>query len=127
VGAGLADEGDAHRRVIDEGVAVHRRQQPHGDRDDHRDGEGGEAELEGGGQALGDDGHRGSLEADGLAEVAAEQVAEEDEVLHGQRPVQPELGAQPGDLALGRVRRQKQRRRIAGETHDDEHHGGDQP
>ena len=64
---------------------------------------------------------------DRAAEVAAREVGEEDHVLHGQRPVEPQLGAHAEDLAARRVGGQEQRHRIAGQAHDDEDHGGHEP
>jgi len=64
---------------------------------------------------------------DGAAEVAPRQVGEKYAVLHGQRPVEPELGPHPEDLAARRVRREQQGHRIAGQAHDDEDYRRDQP
>jgi hypothetical protein len=64
---------------------------------------------------------------DGPAEVAAQDIAEEDAVLHGQRPVEAQVAPHPHDLARRRVGRQEQRHGITAQAHHDEDHGGDQP
>ena len=61
------------------------------------------------------------------AEVAAQDVAQEHRVLHGQRAVEAEILGDPLVLAARGIGRDQQRHRIAGQTHDHEDHGGDQP
>jgi hypothetical protein len=64
---------------------------------------------------------------DAAPEVAAERVAQEDAVLHGQRSVGAQLARHAGVLAARGVGRQQQWNGIAGEPHDHEHDGGDEP
>jgi hypothetical protein len=62
--------------------------------DDQRD----HGELDRRGQAFGDHvDHRAAVE-EALAEIALQRIADEDEEALDQRPVEAELGAQPGDL-----------------------------
>ena len=87
----------------------------------------GETELEGRGQIVEDDAGGRLAEMDGLTEIPVHDVAEEDRVLHRQRAVQAELGADAGKLALRRVGREQERHRIARQPHDDEDDGRDEP
>src|SRR5580765_1090705 len=123
----LADEGERHRRLIDGGVSFHGRDDPDGQGDQQRQGERGEAELEGRGQIVEDHSGGRLAEMDGLAKIPVHDVAEEDRVLHGERAVQAELGADAGKLALRRVGRQQERHRIARQPHDHEDDGRDEP
>ena len=98
-----------------------------GTRDEGGEHEGGEAQLERGGEVAPHHRKRGLAKVDGAAEVAAQDVSEEHPVLHGQRPIEAQLGAHAEDLAAGRVGRQQQGHGVAGQPHDDEHHGRDEP
>jgi hypothetical protein len=61
------------------------------------------------------------------AEIELEGVPEEDRILHGQRPIEAELTPHTFHFADGRVGREEKRDGIAGEAHDHEDHGGDEP
>ena len=68
---------------------------------------------------------RGHLPAVGIAEIARQRVAGEDQVLPPQRQVQPELAPRLLDQAGRRVVRQQHEDRVAGQARDDEdHHAG---
>jgi hypothetical protein len=102
----LPDQGQPHRGVIHQRVPSHRGEEPDGDGDQRGQEERGQSQLEGGGQIAADHVEGGLAEVDGAAEVAPRQVGEKDAILHGERPVEPELGPHPEDLAARRIRRE---------------------
>jgi len=64
----------------------------------------------------------GSLQEDGLAEIAVSELAQPIRELHRQRPIQSVSPAQRGDVGGGCLFAEHHRRRIAGgEPRDDEH------
>ncbi len=57
---------------------------------------------------------------EGLAEVAADEMAHEVPVLDRRRPVQAELLADGVQIGLARARLEQQHRRITGDPHEEE-------
>ena len=84
---------------------------PTSDRQDH----GGQRELDGGGQPLGDDREGGRPVLEGLAEVAADHARRKMRVLDVERLAQAELAVQLVDRGLGRALGQQHLGRIAGQ------------
>ena len=108
---GPRDAAEAHRQ------AEHRGQQ-----------QGHHPQLQAGGQAVLDDSEHRLLAGLGQAQIAAQQIAEEMAVLHRQRLIEAQLGAQ-GGASRGRGLGAEQRvDRIAGShPQQQEHQRGDQP
>src|SRR6266545_2288972 len=116
LGDGHAGQGHRHRRVVTPGVRAHRRDDGggHGDDDGHSNRQDDELEE-----------HRASAE-DGGAPVPLEELAEPDEVLHDERPVQAIGLAELDGVFLGvRVPEQGHDRVPRDRPHHDEHHQGD--
>src|SRR5213594_1454650 len=124
---GLADERQSHGDLVDRGVAPNRRDHADGQGDERREDERRQAELECRRQVAEYHAKGGLAKVDRPAEVPAENVAEEDNVLHRQGTVEAELGADAEDLAARGVGRQEQRHGIARQAHDHEDDGRDEP
>src|SRR5882724_11873041 len=123
----LADQGESHGRVVEDGVALHGGEEPDGHRHERREEKGGETQLEGRGNVAAHHGKSGLAEVQGAAEVELQGVTEKDRVLDGERAIEPELAAHALHLADGSVGGQEERHGVAGKPHDDEDDGGDEP
>src|SRR3989442_8532661 len=91
----LADERQAHGYLVDRGVAPNRGDHADGQGDERREDERGQAELECRRQVAEYHAKGGLAKVDRPAEVPAENVAEEDNVLHRQGAVQAQVGPDP--------------------------------
>ncbi len=99
----MADEGDHLADAVQQGAPFNGGKDAQGNANDNGEEEGRHTQLEGGGEPFDDDLHRGASLFDGLAELAAEGVAEEDTVLLVIGTVQFQGFGEPFLVRLGGV------------------------
>ena len=118
----LAEQSQHLCQTVDPAASVDRRQHTQGHGQEKREDEPGQRQLERCRQPLQQQRHRRRLPLIGLAEVAAERVAQEDDELDRQGPVEPQGLAHRREVLLRSVHRQQQGDRVAGQAlrHEDD-------